>query len=195
MTKWDDRKDVLSDLIKVRKTPYEEIGRMFGCSGNNIKKVARRLGIELERRRKAGETETFNRGCGATSTCLNCGAEFNGGSGRKFCSNGCQQQYQYRTYIEGWRNGDHDGLSGEYGISRHIRRYLFEKNGCRCEMCGWGERNLFTGNVPLEVHHIDGDYTNNREENLQLLCPNCHSLTDTFKNHNGNGRKGRKKYR
>lgn len=31
--------------------------------------------------------------------------------------------------------------------------------------------------MPLEVHHIDGNCTNNKEENLQLLCPNCHSLT------------------
>ena len=30
------------------------------------------------------------------------------------------------------------------------------------------------------VWHKDGDYTNNKEENLQLLCPNCHSLTETY---------------
>ena len=47
----------------------------------------------------------------------------------------------------------------------------------KCEKCGWGEVNETTGNVPLEVHHIDGDCTNNSEDNLQLLCPNCHSLT------------------
>ena len=30
------------------------------------------------------------------------------------------------------------------------------------------------------MHHIDGDCTNNKMENLQLLCPNCHSLTSNF---------------
>ena len=57
------------------------------------------------------------------------------------------------------------------------------------------EINHITGNSPLEVHHIDGDYTNNDEDNLELLCPNCHSLTNTYKNAlNHNGRQGRNKY-
>lgn len=196
MTKWEENRETLIDLILMQKTPYEEIGRMFGCSGSNIKKVAKKLGIELEQRRKIGENETFNKGKGEKNICLNCGIEFNiyKDKKRKFCSNKCQQKYQYNEYINRWKEGKEDGLSGEYNISKYIRRYLFEKNECHCEKCGWGEKNQFTGNIPLEVHHIDGDYKNNNEENLQLLCPNCHSLTDTFKNHNGIGRKGRKKY-
>lgn len=60
-------------------------------------------------------------------------------------------------------------------------------------MCGWGKINKFTNKVPLEVDHIDGDFRNNKIENLRLLCPNCHSLTSTFKNLNkGKGRIGRK---
>ena len=35
--------------------------------------------------------------------------------------------------------------------------------------------------INLEVHHIDGVRTNNSLENLQLLCPNCHSYTDNFR--------------
>ena len=43
--------------------------------------------------------------------------------------------------------------------------------------------------------HIDGNYMNNKEENLILLCPSCHSLTQTYKGANRNhGRQGRKKY-
>lgn len=72
--------------------------------------------------------------------------------------------------------------------------FLKKKNENKCEKCGWGEVNEFTGSIPLEVHHKDGDYRNNTEENLQLLCPNCHSLTETYKSHNKNGRVGRKKY-
>ena len=43
---------------------------------------------------------------------------------------------------------------------------------------------------------MDGNYLNNLESNLILLCPNCHSLTQTYKGANrNNGRAQRKKYK
>ena len=102
--------------------------------------------------------------------------------------------YRYKEYIKRWKNGEEDGMSGKYGLSGHIRRYLLEKYNYKCEICDWSEENPHTHTVPLEIHHKDGDYTNNKEENLQLLCPNHHSLTETYKSHNKNGRKGREKY-
>jgi predicted HNH restriction endonuclease len=49
--------------------------------------------------------------------------------------------------------------------------------------------NPYSKKIPLEVEHIDGNYMNSKEENLTLLCPNCHSLTSTAKGANrGNGR-------
>ena len=59
--KWDLEKENLENLIK-QKISYEEIGRRYGCSGANIKKVALRLGIELEHRRKINDSETFGKG-------------------------------------------------------------------------------------------------------------------------------------
>lgn len=125
--------------------------------------------------------------------CLNCGKQINYISGNmmKFCCNQCQQDYIYNQYITSWKNGEECGCSKNGQVSRYIRKYLFNKFDDKCELCGWGEINQYTGTTPLEVHHKDGNCFNNNEENLQLLCPNCHSLTETYKSKDKKGRKKR----
>jgi len=111
-----------------------------------------------------------------------------------FCNKKCHNDYVYREYIKNWKNDKENGKRGEYGVSNYIRRYLFEKYNNSCTKCNWSEVNLFTNKIPLEVEHIDGNSNNNKEENLTLLCPNCHSLTKTYKGGNkGNGRHNRMK--
>lgn len=125
--------------------------------------------------------------------CLNCGKPIP--KRNKYCDNQCQADFQGKQYIARWKKGEEDGLKGTYQTSNHIRKYLLEKNNSKCQLCGWGEKNPFTGNIPLELEHLDGNYANNKEENLAILCPNCHSLTSTYKGANkGNGRKERSKY-
>lgn len=125
--------------------------------------------------------------------CLNCNKEIN--FKKKYCNNTCQSEYQYNQYIERWKKGLESGIRGKFQISNYIKKYLMEKFNASCCECGWSEINPFTNNIPLEVEHIDGNYLNNNEDNLKLLCPNCHSLTSTYKGANrGNGRKERKKY-
>ena len=52
----------------------------------------------------------------------------------------------------------------------------------KCERCGLSE---WLGEpLSLELHHIDGNHYNNDFTNLQILCPNCHSLTQNFRNTN-----------
>lgn len=47
-----------------------------------------------------------------------------------------------------------------------------------CESCN--RTNWLGKSIPLELHHINGDRFDNRLSNLQLLCPNCHALTDNY---------------
>ena len=43
---------------------------------------------------------------------------------------------------------------------------MLNKVNYQCELCGWNKINPYTNKLPLEIHHIDGDHTNNKEENL-----------------------------
>lgn len=126
--------------------------------------------------------------------CINCNKATK--RKNKYCSITCQKEHEYKEYIRNWKNKKVNGLRGEYQISMYIKTYLFNKFNNKCARCGWGKVNRYTGKIPLEVEHIDGNYNNNEESNLILLCPNCHSLTSTYKGANlNNGRKSRAKYK
>lgn len=117
--------------------------------------------------------------------CINCGKELvDDQVYNRYCCHACQHEYQYKQYIDRWKKGEETGVTGKYDVSEYIRRYLFDKYNSSCQLCGWNKVNPKSGKVPLQIHHIDGNCLNNKEENLQLLCPNCHSLTDTFGNLN-----------
>jgi Zn finger protein HypA/HybF involved in hydrogenase expression len=68
----------------------------------------------------------------------------------------------------------------------HLKRRLLKEGlkESRCEKCGLTE---WLGTpLSMALHHVNGDGRDNRLENLQLLCPNCHSQTDNF---SGRGRR------
>jgi 5-methylcytosine-specific restriction endonuclease McrA len=81
-------------------------------------------------------------------------------------------------------------VTGRVQTSRmHLKRRLIaagiKEN--RCEICGiteWLDRPL-----AMQLHHVNGDGHDNRLANLQLLCPNCHSQTDTYGGRNGHRRR------
>ncbi len=112
--------------------------------------------------------------------CLNCNNDIP--NRNVYCNNKCQAEYKYKKTIEDWLSGKNIMSYGALIISMNIKKYLFELHDSKCQECGWGIKNQYTNKVPLEVEHIDGDSQNNVFENLKLLCPNCHSLTETWKN-------------
>ena len=94
----------------------------------------------------------------------------------KFCSLECFAAYQ-------WENVSIPKI--EKGLGGNYKRYLKEKNGDKCVECGQG--NIWNNKpLVLQLDHIDGNSDNNNLDNLRLLCPSCHSQTDTY----GNAGKG-----
>ncbi|MCK9576041.1 MAG: HNH endonuclease signature motif containing protein [Candidatus Pacearchaeota archaeon] len=120
--------------------------------------------------------------------CINCGKEI---KGNKFCDNKCQAEYFSNMLLQKWLELD----AYERKITSPARRWILSNADNKCSMCGWHEVNEYTNKIPLEIDHIDGNPINNSIDNLRVLCPNCHSLTATYKGANKNStREYRKKY-
>lgn len=87
--------------------------------------------------------------------------------------------------FQGWNKDNFDYSRFVYGKkirSVNMLDAIIALRGRKCECCGLEE---WMGKpIPLEAHHKDGDELNSTLENLQLLCPNCHAMTDTYKGKN-----------
>lgn len=155
-------------------------GRKIYCSQS----CAAHVNNQGQNRHKTGRKKAF---------CLSCKSLLKNVQ-KKYCSLMCQQNFYYEAQLSQWLSGK---ISGEVGIrtktiSSFIRKYLRLKFKSKCAMCGWHEINPTTSKVPLEIDHINGKADDNREENLRLICPNCHSLSSNFRGLNrGSGRKWR----
>jgi hypothetical protein len=118
--------------------------------------------------------------------CLNCNKDhaFKGYSyANKYCNNQCQKDYEYKEAIKNWE-------IVAPGKNR-IKKYLAETFGRKCSVCSIEEWN--GKEIVFDLEHKDGNSENNNKINLCLICPNCHSQTDSYKGANrGNGRHSRR---
>ena len=112
--------------------------------------------------------------------CEHCNKKHTGkyGSGR-FCSRSCASAYSAssssKITLEKLNAGECSNVSSSKLRSWLIRHGIKQN---KCEICGlsrWNGHKLV-----VQVHHIDGNKHNNIVSNLQMLCPNCHSTTDTY---------------
>ncbi|HEU0191074.1 MAG TPA: HNH endonuclease [Mycobacterium sp.] len=124
-------------------------------------------------------------------TCRGCGADFEGRRPKVFCTNACQQAHRRRLLLEAWLDTGVCGRTSYQG--NYVRDYLDEQQCRCCAICGiqdkWNGRPLV-----LIIDHVNGDASNDRRENLRLICPNCDSQLPTYKARNrGSGRYYRRK--
>lgn len=195
-SKWESEKENLEQLILVEKLSYEEIGRMYGCTGANIKKVALRLGFELPKRRIINECETFNKGTVKVpiKICLNCGKEFKHFSGYSgnYCSAECQISHKHKIGYQKLLDGDPSIMRANYVPKQFKQDIIIEQNGL-CAICGmpqeWNGKPLV-----FILDHIDGHASNNKRDNLRCICPNCDSQLETYKSKNKNGERSYYRY-
>jgi hypothetical protein len=93
---------------------------------------------------------------------------------------------------QGWRKGrcepvvaakslDEIFRRNTNGQSYKLKQRLFAEN-LKARCCEGCQQSQWMGQpIPLELDHINGEPTDNRIENLRILCPNCHALTDTYR--------------
>jgi endogenous inhibitor of DNA gyrase (YacG/DUF329 family) len=121
-----------------------------------------------------------------TYNCIQCGISVTkDNTAGKFCSNKCSGAHKKaQTFLE-----IESGLV-ENRDARTLKAFLAERDGDSCSSCGigseWNSRPL-----TLQLDHIDGNSDNNELSNLRILCPNCHSQTETY-GAKGNGNRYKK---
>ncbi len=114
--------------------------------------------------------------------CAHCGA-IKETRQNKYCDT-CIEANVYSNKITEFKNA---------GSDRVRKRIIIRKRGHQCESCGLSE---WLGDpIPLDLDHIDGNPDNNDEDNLRVICPNCHARTETYKGANRGGNSKRQKMR
>ena len=90
------------------------------------------------------------------------------------------------------KNGYQLGYIGKTKqLANAIRKYMLLKTNNSCESCGWNKLHPKDNKPLVEIDHIDGNAENCIETNLRVLCPNCHSMTTTFRARNKNSARSR----
>lgn len=186
---WLEEQENLKSLIE-SGLPYERIGIMYGVTGNAVKKAAKKLGIELKKKRSINEKEHFNKGVTIREQkkyydeCPICG-------GRKYhtseicikCRNKQRSENIKETTLGHYIDGKKYLASKCNDIRKDAKKTL-EKSGVEkvCAYCGNHDYDEI-----LEVHHIKGilEFSSdtkvkeiNAIDNLVWLCPNHHRMLE-----------------
>lgn len=127
----------------------------------------------------------------ALNTCPLCGNKKNKLSNHCMDCHLIQLKVKTQKRIDSWYSGDWHGgeNTNTHLLSSVIRVHLLEKANNACIKCGFNTPHPDDGKSILEINHIDGNGSNHLPNNLEVLCPNCHALTSSYRARNyGKGR-------
>lgn len=185
------------DIIKIYNTSnnISEFSRKLGYARNiseRQKKVCSRLqsiGIDVNLlKHESNRNNDAN-----VKYCKKCNNKISNDNKSGLCQ-ACYIEQKNQEKLLRWKEtGDTSCQIGSH-IRNCIRDYIYEKQHFMCAICGisneWNGKEL-----KFVLDHIDGDASNNGENNLRLICPNCDSQLDTYKSKNKNSaRNNRIKY-
>lgn len=186
---WKQEKEILTQLIE-SGLPYERIGDMYGVSGNAVKKAAKKLGLNLEKRRTINEKEHFNKGATLKEVksyydeCPICGKRKYHTS--ELCSE-CRNKEKSENIKEQTLGYYIDGqkyLSTRCNNIRKDAKKTLENSDVE-KVCAYCHNHEF--DEILEVHHKKGILEFNSDakvkeinsvDNLVWLCPNHHRMLE-----------------
>ena len=181
---WKNELDNLHRLVYVENKSYEEIGRIYGCTSTNIRKILKKYGFALPSRRSINPNESKYKQLPTIHKCLNkrCNTNIIGNPKQKYCCNKCQKEHERDLRYEYYLSHQDEFVGKEIPYS-WLKVIMLEEQHNRCAICG--NINEWNGNeLHFIIDHIDGDATNNKRDNLRLICPNCDSQLDTYKSRN-----------
>jgi HNH endonuclease len=158
-------------LKETRERQRNEAMALFVAANKHCKACGKQISYEQRRATFCSRSCSigFNTSLRAFGVCKRCGgARSSPGRrpvGKRYCL-ACSTTMRSRTLVD-------------LKTDASRKAFLVRRHGRKCMMCSTTTWNGMP--VPIELDHIDGDSDNNSEENLRLLCPNCHAQTPTYK--------------
>lgn len=159
-------KDIIKKIeIDSEYLTEKEISIKYNISKSSVNRY------RIFKKNKKKNKKTLNK-------CKNCDSD----TINKFCSSECSSEYTHKSAYDKFLNENEKYCKPNY-VPKQFKDFFLKEQNNKCDICGcepkWNNKTLV-----FVLDHIDGDASNNKRENIRLICPNCDSQTDTFKSKN-----------
>lgn len=177
----DETKKKLRNKLSLNDSVITKI-KILKDEGCKIKDIANELNISSSSVSKYTDNNKINIKNKIDFNCSNCDKKLE--TKRVYCDVLCANKHKHIVRYNDFLNNNEKYCIGNYTPKYFKNDFLNEQNG-ECDICKcntvWNDKKIV-----FILDHIDGDSSNNKRENLRLVCPNCDSQLDTYKSKNKN---------